>query len=152
MELKLEVVVVPVTDVDRAKEFYGVGLGCREDIDVSADGGYRAVQMTPPGSPCSIIFGNGVTTSPPGSLDKVVLVVENIEKARLELVGRGVDVSEIFHNAGGSLGAGFVAGSAGHAPGPDPEGRSYGSYASFSDPDGNGWLLQQVTERLPGRI
>lgn len=152
MDLKLEVVVVPVADVEVAKQFYGTGLGFREDIDVSGDGGYRCVQMTPPGSPCSIIFGSGVTTAPPGSLDRLLLAVDNIEKARGELVDRGVDVGEIFHDAAGGLGAGFVAGTAGRAAGPDPQGRSYGSYASFTDPDGNGWMLQEITERLPGRV
>jgi catechol 2,3-dioxygenase-like lactoylglutathione lyase family enzyme len=152
VDLKLEVVIVPVTDVDKAKQFYGTGLGCREDIDVSGDGGYRCVQMTPPGSPCSIIFGSGVTSAPPGSLDKIVLVVDDIQKARGELVDRGVAVGSIFHDAAGGLGAGFVDGTAGRATGTDPEGRSYGSYASFADPDGNGWMLQEITERLPGRV
>ena len=152
MDLKLEVVVVPVTDVDKAKHFYGTGLACREDIDVSGDGGYRCVQMTPPGSPCSIIFGAGVTSATPGALDRLVLAVENIEKARAQLAERGVDVSEIFHDADGSLGGGFRAGTEGRATGPDPQRRSYASYASFSDPDGNSWLLQEITERLPGRV
>lgn len=152
MDLKLEVVVVPVTDVDKAKHFYGTGLACREDIDVSGDEGYRCVQMTPPGSPCSIIFGAGVTSATPGSLDRLVLAVENIEKARTQLAERGVDVGEIFHDAHGSLGGGFRAGTEGRATGPDPQRRSYASYASFSDPDGNGWLLQEITERLPGRV
>ena len=152
MDLKLEVVVVPVTDVDKAKQFYGTGLACRLDADVSGDDGYRLVQMTPPGSPCSIIFGAGVTAAPPGSIDSVVVVVDDIDAARDELLSRGVEVGEVFHDAGGGLGGGFHAGTAGRAPGPDPEGRSYGSYASFSDPDGNSWTLQQITERLPGRV
>ena len=152
MDMKLEVVIVPVRDVDAAKEFYGNGLGCREDIDVSGDGGYRGVQMTPPGSPCSIIFGAGVTSAAPGSLDRLVLAVDDIEKARAELADRGVDVSEIFHGADGGLGGGFLAGTEGRAAGLDPQRRSYASYASFSDPDGNVWLLQEITERLPGRV
>ena len=152
MDLKLEVVVVPVTDVDKAKHFYGVGLGCREDIDASGADGYRCVQMTPPGSPCSIIFGHGVTTATPGSLDRIVLVVDNIDKARSELADRGIVVNEAFHDAGGGLAGGFIADGSKHAPGPDPDGRSYGSYASFSDPDGNVWMLQEITERLPGRV
>ena len=118
MDLKLEVVIVPVTEVNRAKQFYGTALAFREDIDVSGDGGYRAVQMTPTGSPCSIIFGSGVTSAAPGSLDRLLLAVDDIEKARAELVDRGVDVSEIFHDAAGGPGAGFVAGRAGRCPGP----------------------------------
>jgi catechol 2,3-dioxygenase-like lactoylglutathione lyase family enzyme len=152
MDLKLEVVIVPVGDVDTAKHFYGTGMGCREDIDISGGDGFRCVQMTPPGSQCSIIFGTGVTSAPPGSLDRLVLAVDDIEKARIELTERGVDVGEIFHDAGGGLGGGFLAGTAGRAEGPDPERRSYASYASFSDPDGNRWLLQEITERLPGRV
>jgi catechol 2,3-dioxygenase-like lactoylglutathione lyase family enzyme len=144
MELKLEVVIIPVSDVDKAKEFYGTGLACREDADLGG-GGYRVVQMTPPGSPCSIIFGQGVTSAAPGSIDKLVLVVDDIEKARAELTDRGVDVSEVFH------GGGFRPGTEGRVAGPDPDGRSYATFASFSDPDGNGWLLQEITERLPGR-
>ena len=152
MDLKLEVVVVPVTDVDKAKQFYGTGLGCREDIDASGDDDYRCVQMTPPGSACSIIFGRGVTTATPGSLDRLILVVDNIDKARSELADRGIVVSGAFHDAGGGLGGGFIADDKRRAPGQDPEGRSYGSYASFSDPDGNAWILQEITERLPGRV
>jgi catechol 2,3-dioxygenase-like lactoylglutathione lyase family enzyme len=151
MDLKLEVVIVPVADVDRAKQFYATVLACREDAD-NGGGGFRVVQMTPPGSPCSLIFGEGVTTTRPGSLDRLVLVVDDIDKARTELIDRGADVSEIFHDAGGSLGGGFHAGSDGRAAGPDPERRSYASYATFSDPDGNGWMLQEITERLPGRV
>ena len=152
MDLKLEVVIVPVTDVDKAKHFYGTGLGCREDIDVSGDGGFRGVQMTPPGSQCSIIFGAGVTSAVPGSLDRLVLAVDDIEKARAELAERGVEVSEIFHDADGGLGGGLRAGTEGRVTGPDPQRRSYATYASFSDPDGNAWLLQEITERLPGRV
>jgi len=152
MDLKLEVVVVPVTDVDKAKQFYGAGLGCREDVDASGPDGYRCVQMTPPGSACSIIFGNGVTRATPGSLDRLVLVVDDIDKARSELADRGIAVSETFHGAGGGLAGGFIAEGEGRAPGPDPESRSYGSYASLSDPDGNVWMLQEITARLPGRV
>ncbi len=152
MDLKLEVVIVPVSDVDKAKHFYGTRLACREDADVVGDDGYRLVQMTPPGSACSIIFGSGVTSAAPGSLDGLVVVVDDIDKARVELVDRGVDVGDTFHDAGGGLGGGFRAGAAGRATGPDPQARSYASYASFTDPDGNSWLLQEVTERLPGRI
>jgi catechol 2,3-dioxygenase-like lactoylglutathione lyase family enzyme len=148
MELKLEVVVLPVTDVDKAKAFYGTGLDCRLDADFSGDDGFRVVQMTPPGSPCSIIFGADVTSAPPGSLDSLILVVDDIEKARAELVDRGVDVSEIFHDAGGAF---HHRGTVARVPGPDPQRRTYASFASFSDPDGNGWMLQEITARLPGR-
>jgi catechol 2,3-dioxygenase-like lactoylglutathione lyase family enzyme len=150
MDLKLEVVVIPVSDVDRAKAFYE-RLGFREDIDVSGADGFRAVQLTPPGSACSIIFGKGVTSARPGSLDRLLLAVSDIEAARDELRSRGVEVS-VFHDAGGGLGGGFDARPGARAPGPDPQRRSYASYASFSDPDGNVWMLQEITERLPGRV
>ena len=150
MDLKLEVVVIPVSDVDRAKEFYK-RLGFREDIDIVAGPSYRAVQLTPPGSACSIIFGKGVTAAQPGSIDRLLLAVSDITAARDELVSHGVEVS-VFHDAGGGLGGGFVAGKEGRAAGPDPQRRSYASYASFSDPDGNAWLLQEIKERLPGRV
>ena len=146
--MKLEVVVVPVTDVDKAKHFYGTGLACRLDADYSAADGFRVVQMTPPGSSCSIIFGDGITSARPGSLESLVLVVDDIEKARAELADRGVDVSEIFHDAGGVF---YHSGTVARVPGPDPQRRTYASFASFSDPDGNGWVLQEITERLPGR-
>jgi catechol 2,3-dioxygenase-like lactoylglutathione lyase family enzyme len=149
--MRLEVVVVPVADVDRAKSFYQ-GLGWRLDAEASAGDDYRLMQLTPPGSHASIIFGKGVTTAEPGSIDSVVLAVDDIDAARDELIARGVEVSEVFHDAGGGLGGGFQAGTEGRAPGRDPQGRSYASYASFSDPDGNGWLLQEITERLPGRV
>jgi catechol 2,3-dioxygenase-like lactoylglutathione lyase family enzyme len=152
MDLKLEVVVVPVTDVDTAKHFYAAGLACREDADFSSGDDYRLVQMTPPGSPCAIIFGKGITTTQPGSLDRIVLVVDDIDKARAELSERGVEVGEVFHDAGGGLAGGFYAGTEGRALGPDPQRRSYATYASFRDPDGNGWVLQEITERLPGRV
>jgi catechol 2,3-dioxygenase-like lactoylglutathione lyase family enzyme len=139
---------VPVTDVDTAKHFYGTGLACRLDADVTGDGGFRCVQMTPPGSQCSIIFGDGITAATPGSLDSLVLVVDDIEKARAELVDRGVDVSEVFHDAGGVF---HHSGTVARVPGPDPQRRTYASFASFSDPDGNAWVLQEITGRLPGR-
>jgi len=140
-DLKLEVVVLPVSDVDRAKRFYE-GLGWRVDADFKAGDNWRVVQMTPPGSPCSIHFGKGITTATPGSVRNLYLVVSDIEAARKELAGRGADVSEVFHFAG-------FGGP--RKPGPDPEGRSYSSLAAFSDPDGNSWLLQEIKTRLPGR-
>jgi catechol 2,3-dioxygenase-like lactoylglutathione lyase family enzyme len=150
VDMKLEVVVVPVSDVDRAKDFYK-RLGFREDIDFAGSDGYRVVQLTPPGSPCSIIFGKAVTSAQPGSIDRLVLAVHDIDAARDELLSHGVEV-RVFHDAGGGLGGGFYARTEARAPGPDPQRRSYASYASFSDPDGNGWLLQEIKERLPGRV
>lgn len=150
MDLKLEVVVIPVSDVDRAKAFY-TRLGFREDVDFSGPNGYRGVQLTPPGSACSIIFGTGVTAAQPGSVDRLLLAVSDIIAARDQLAALGVEVS-VFHDAAGGLGGGFYAGTDGRAPGPDPQRRSYASYASFKDPDGNAWLLQEITERLPGRV
>ncbi|MET8022771.1 VOC family protein [Streptomyces avermitilis] len=147
MDMKLEIAVVPVADVDRAKDFYQA-LGWRLDADVADGEDFRVVQFTPPGSPCSIIFGTGVTSAAPGSTQGLHLIVSDIEAARTELADRGVEVSEVFHDAGGVF---HRAGTEGRVPGPDPERRSYASYLSFSDPDGNGWLLQEVTERLPGR-
>jgi catechol 2,3-dioxygenase-like lactoylglutathione lyase family enzyme len=141
VDLKLEVVVIPVSDVDRSKRFYE-SLGWRLDADFANGENWRGVQLTPPGSPCSIHFGKGITTAAPGSVQNLYLVVSDIEAARGELIGRGVDVSEAFHYAG--FGGPRV-------PGHHPEGRSYGTYASFGDPDGNGWLLQEVKMRLPGR-
>jgi catechol 2,3-dioxygenase-like lactoylglutathione lyase family enzyme len=150
MDLKLEVIVVPVSDVDRAKAFYEK-LGFRLDIDFVPNEDYRVIQFTPPGSAASIIFGKGVTSAQPGSIDHLVLAVDDIDAARREILSHGVEVSEVFHDAGGGLSGGFHAGTDGRAPGPDPEGRSYASYASFKDADGNGWLLQEIKERLPGR-
>jgi catechol 2,3-dioxygenase-like lactoylglutathione lyase family enzyme len=150
MDMKLEVVVIPVSDVDRAKDFYK-RLGFREDIDFAGSEGYRVVQLTPPGSACSIIFGKGVTSARPGSIDRLVLAVRDIAAARDELLSHGVAV-RVFHDAGGGLGGGFIAGTEARASGPDPQRRSYASYASFGDPDGNVWLLQEITERLPGRV
>ena len=147
--MRLEVVIVPVADVERAKRFYG-SLGWRLDAEAGA-GDFHLVQMTPTGSTASIIFGKGVTSDQPGSIDSLLLAVDDIEVARDELIARGVEVGEVFHDAAGGLGAGFQPSEA-HAPGRDPDGRSYASYASFRDPDGNGWLLQEITQRLPGRV
>jgi catechol 2,3-dioxygenase-like lactoylglutathione lyase family enzyme len=147
VDMKLEVVVVPVSDVDRAKAFYQ-SLGWRLDADFPGDGGFRVVQLTPPGSPCSIIFGSGLTGAVPGSTEGLQLVVTDIEAARAELVALGVEVSEVFHDTGGVF---HHAGTTDRAPGLAPERASYGSFASFSDPDGNDWFLQEVTTRLPGR-
>ena len=146
VDTKLEVVVIPVSDVDRAKRFYE-SLGWRLDADFAAGKDWRGVQLTPPGSPCSVIFGKGVTTAAPGSVQGLVLIVDDIATARAELVGHGVDVSEVFHFERDI----HVTGTSGRAPGPDPEGRSYRSWASFSDPDGNSWMLQEIKTRLPGR-
>ena len=151
VSFRLEVVIIPVADFDRAKNFY-VGLGWRVDAEVSADNGYRLMQLTPPGSKASIIFGTQVTAAQPGSCDGLLLVVDDVAAAREELRSRGVEVSEVFHDASGSLGGGFHIGDEGRAPGPDPERRSYASYASFNDSEGNRWLLQEITERLPGRV
>ena len=145
-DTKLEVVVIPVSDVDRAKSFYG-SLGWRLDADFTNGEDWRALQLTPPGSPCSIIFGKGVTTAVPGSAQGLFLVVDDIEAARAELLGNGADVSEVFHFEGVLR----VSGTQGRVAGPDPERQSYRSWASFRDPDGNGWLLQEVKTRLPGR-
>jgi catechol 2,3-dioxygenase-like lactoylglutathione lyase family enzyme len=149
--LRLEVVIIPVSDVDRAKSFY-LGLGWRLDADIGG-GDYRLVQITPPASDASIIFGRGVTAGEPGSIDGLLLAVDDIDAARDELIARGAHISEVFHDADGGVGGGFHPGTAeGRASGPDPEGRSYGSYASFGDPDGNKWVLQEITQRLPGRL
>ena len=153
VDMKLEVVVIPVSDVDRAKEFYG-SLGWRLDADFAAGDDFRVIQFTPPGSGCSVIFGKNVTAAAPGSAQGLYLIVSDIEAARAELVGRGVEISEVFHDAGGVY-AGtdepYLFGRL-RVSGPDPEHRSYRSFASFSDPDGNGWLFQEVTVRLPGRV
>jgi catechol 2,3-dioxygenase-like lactoylglutathione lyase family enzyme len=147
MEMKLEVLVVPVSDIDRAKRFYEQ-MGFRLDIDYVADENFRVAQFTPPGSEASIIIGKGITSAEPGSLQNLHLVVFDIEDARADLVGRGIDVSEVFHDASGIF---HHAGTEGRVAGPHPEPRDYGSFASFSDPDGNGWLLQEVKKRAPGR-
>jgi catechol 2,3-dioxygenase-like lactoylglutathione lyase family enzyme len=146
IETKLEVVTIPVADVDRAKRFYE-GLGWRLDADFAHGDDWRLVQMTAPGSPCSVMFGKGFTSAPPGSVQGTLLVVDDLEAARTQLIGRGIDVSEAFHFQGDLL----TARNMGRTPGRDPQGRSYFSFASFSDPDGNGWLLQEVTTRFPGR-
>ena len=152
MDFKLEVIVIPVSDVERAKDFYK-SMDWRLDADVSADN-FRLVQMTPPGSPCSVHFGQGVATSAPGSAQALHLAVRDIDAAREELVGRGVAVSEVFHAVGGAhtgMDEPYLLGRL-RVTGPDPEHRSYRSFASFSDPDGNGWLFQEITGRLPGRV
>jgi catechol 2,3-dioxygenase-like lactoylglutathione lyase family enzyme len=153
VDLKLEIVVIPVSDVDRAKKFYE-SLGWRLDGDFPGRDDFRAIQFTPPGSGCSIIFGKNVTAAAPGSARGLYLIVSDIEAARKELLGRGVKVSEVFHDAG-DVHAGpdepYLFGRV-RVSGPDPARRSYFSFASFSDLDGNGWLLQEVTTRLPGRI
>jgi catechol 2,3-dioxygenase-like lactoylglutathione lyase family enzyme len=145
-DLKLEVVVIPVSDVDRAKRFYE-SLGWRLDADFASGDDWRLVQMTPAGSACSVMFGKGFTPAAPGSVQGTFLVVDDLEAARAQLNGRGIEVSEAFHFENNLL----TTGAKGRTPGPDPEGRSYLSFASFSDPDGNGWLLQEVSTRLPGR-
>jgi predicted enzyme related to lactoylglutathione lyase len=149
--MRLEVVVVPVADVDRAKSFYYERLAWRLDAEVDA-GDFRLLQLTPPGSTASVMIGQGVSTAEPGSIDRLLLAVEDIDAAREELIAHGVDVGEVFHHAGGSLGGGWFLDPAARAAGPDPEGRSYATYALFSDPDGNRWMLQEITERLPGRV
>ena len=146
VDLKVEVLVVPVADVDRAKRFYE-GLGWRLDGDFAYGDEWRLVQLTPPGSPCSIMIGKGFTAAAPGSVQGTFLVVDDLDGARAQLIERGVDVSEVFHFQGDLLNAR----SHGHTAGRDPKGRSYFSFASFNDPDGNGWLLQEVTTRFPGR-
>ena len=138
VNMKLEVVTLPVSDVNRAKAFYQ-RLGWRMDADIAVGDAFRVVQVTPTQSACSIAFGKGVTTGEPGSVQRLILAVWDIDAAREDLIRRGIEVSGVFHLAGGAV------------PGPDPEGRSYQTYASFSDPDGNGWLLQEIKTRLPGR-
>ncbi|HEY9619781.1 MAG TPA: VOC family protein [Crinalium sp.] len=145
--MKLEVVVLPVADVDRAKDFYKT-LGWRLDADFVTGEDFRVIQLTPPGSECSIIFGKGVTAAAPGSVQGLHLIVYDIEAAHAELVDRGVKVSEVFHDAGGIF---HRAGTEGRVTGPDPKRGDYASFASFSDPDGNGWVLQEVKTRAPGR-
>ncbi len=152
-DMKLEVVVIPVSDVGRAKEFYA-RLGWRLDADYDNGTGFRVIQFTPPGSGCSIIFGKNVTAAAPGSAQGLYLIVSDIEAARAELLGRHVDISEVFHDAGGVYAgpdAPYIFGRL-RVNGRDAEHRSYRSFASFSDPDGNGWLFQEITARLAGRI
>jgi len=153
VDMKLEIVVIPVSDVDRANDFYG-RLGWRLDADFAHADDWRAIQFTPPGSGCSVIFGKNVTAAAPGSALGLYLVVSDIEAARKELLGRGIQISEVFHGVSGAY-AGtdepFLFGRI-RINGPDAEHGSYRSFASFRDPDGNGWLLQEVTTRLPGRV
>ena len=152
-DMKFEIVVIPVSDVDRAKEFYG-RLGWRLDADYDNGNDFRVIQFTPPGSGCSVIFGKNVTAAAPGSAQGLYLIVSDIQAARGELLAHGVNASEVFHDAGGVY-AGpdqpYLFGRL-RVSGPDPEHRSYRSFVSFSDPDGNGWLLQEITTRLPGRV
>jgi catechol 2,3-dioxygenase-like lactoylglutathione lyase family enzyme len=146
--MRFEAITLPVADIDRAKAFY-TGLGWRLDADLANGDAFRIVQITPPLSQASINFGKGISTGAPGSVQGLLLAVEDIEAARAELLAHGAEVSEVFHGPG----AGFL-----HPPPPtrdggrDPEGRSYVTWATFSDPDGNGWMLQEITERLPGRV
>jgi catechol 2,3-dioxygenase-like lactoylglutathione lyase family enzyme len=153
VDMKLEIVVIPVSDVERAKEFYAK-LGWRLDADFDKGKDFRVIQFTPPGSACSVIFGKNVTAAAPGSAQGLYLIVSDIEAGGKELVAQGVDASEVFHDAGGVY-AGtdqpYLFGRL-RVSGPDPEHRSYRSFVSFSDPDGNGWLLQEITTRLAGRI
>ena len=153
VDMKFEMVIIPVSDIGRAKEFYS-RLGWRLDADYDNGNDFRLIQFTPPGSGCSIIFGTNVTAAAPGSAQGLYLIVSGIEAARNELVAHGVDASEVFHHAGG-VHAGtdppYLFGQS-RVSGPDPEHRSYRSFVSFNDPDGNGWLLQEVTTRVPGRI
>ena len=148
VDAKLEVLVIPVSDIDGAKEFYG-NLGWRLDADVARGEDFRLVQFTPPGSGCSIQFGRNLTSATPGCARGLYLIVADVDAARDELITRGIEVSQVFHE--GAPGARFHAGN-GRLDGPAPDRGSYGSFASFSDPDGNGWLLQEVTTRLPGRV
>jgi catechol 2,3-dioxygenase-like lactoylglutathione lyase family enzyme len=152
VDMKFEVIVIPVSDVDRAKEFYG-RLGWRLDADYDNGKDFRIIQFTPPGSGCSIIFGKNVTAAAPGSAQGLYLIVSDIQAARAEIVALGVNATEVFHDGGGVY-AGpdqpYLFGRL-RVSGPDPEHRSYRTFASFSDPDGNGWLLQEITTRLPGR-
>ena len=152
-DMKLEIVVIPVADVDRAKRFYG-NLGWRLDADFAAGDEYRVIQFTPPGSGCSVIFGRNVTAAPPGSAQGLYLIVADVEAARAELLRRGVNISEVFHGANGAYSGTdetYLFGTK-RVSGPDPGRGSYRSFASFNDPDGNGWLFQEITARLPGRV
>ncbi|WP_082919087.1 VOC family protein [Cellulosimicrobium sp. I38E] len=147
-ELRIEVVVVPVADVDAAKEFYAGTLGWRLDADFTLPDGLSVVQVTPPGSPTSVIFGREISAAAAGGTDGLVIAVRDVERARADLAERGVDVTEVFHDA---VGAFHRADGEGRVAGPDPERRSYASWAAFQDPDGNRWYLQEVRERRPGR-
>jgi catechol 2,3-dioxygenase-like lactoylglutathione lyase family enzyme len=149
VDLKLEAVVIPVSDVDRAKRFYG-SLGWRLDADFPFDNGFRVVQFTPPGSGASVQFGTNITTAAPGSARGLYLIVSDVQAARDALAARGVEISEVFHP--GAPGAQFRSDGSDRVTGPAPDRATYSSFATFSDPDGNGWLLQEITTRLPGRI
>jgi catechol 2,3-dioxygenase-like lactoylglutathione lyase family enzyme len=146
--MKLELVVIPVADVDRAKDFY-TGLGWRQDADVPVGADFRVVQLTPPGSPSAVIFGTNVTAQAPGTAQGLHLIVDDIEAARKELEQGGAEPSGVFHDSGGVFHHG---GNDARVPGPDPKRASYSSFLSFADPDGNGWVVQEVTNRLPGRL
>ena len=152
VDMKFEIVVIPVSDVDRAKDFYA-GLGWRLDADFDSGKDYRVIQFTPPGSGCSVIFGINVTAAEPGSAQGLYLIVSDIEPARAELLSRGVEVSEVFHPGDETAGPDepYLFGRL-RLGGPAPDGESYKSFASFQDPDGNGWLFQEITTRLPGRV
>ena len=152
-DMKFEIAVIPVSDVDRAKQFYGGKLGWRLDADYDSGSDFRVIQFTPPGSGCSVIFGKNVTGATPGSAQGLYLIVSDIAATRTELLGQGVEVSEVFHNEGVYAGPDepYLFGRL-RVGGPDPEHRSYRSFASFRDPDGNGWLFQEITTRLPGRV
>jgi len=152
VDMKFEIVILPVSDIDRAKAFYSK-LGWRLDAEFVNGSDFRILQFTPPGSGCSVIFGKNVTAAAPGSAQGLYLIVSDVEAARRELLDRGIEVSEVFHNEGVFAGADepYLFGRV-RVSGPDPERRSYRSFASFKDPDGNGWLLQELTTRLPGRI
>ena len=152
IDMKFEIVVLPVSDVDRAKEFYAK-LGWRLDADYAHENDFRVLQFTPPGSGCSVIFGKNVTPAAPGSAQGLYLIVSDLEAVRADLLRRGIEVSEVFHSEGVYTGADepYLFGRA-RVSGPDAEHRSYRSFASFKDPDGNGWLFQELTTRLPGRI
>jgi catechol 2,3-dioxygenase-like lactoylglutathione lyase family enzyme len=151
-DMKFEIVVIPVSDADRSKEFYAK-LGWRLDADYDDGKGFRVIQFTPPGSGCSVIFGKNVTAAAPGSAQGLYLIVSDLQAARKALLDRGVQIGEVFHNEGVYAGSDetYLFGSV-RVNGPDPEHRSYRSFASFKDPDGNGWLFQEITARLPGRI
>lgn len=148
MGMKLEVIVIPVSEVERSKRFYAQ-LGWRLDADVDGSDGFRVIQFTPPGSDASVIFGRHVTSAVPGSVEGLHLVVTDIQASRSALIARGIDVGEVFHDAGGVF---HRSGIDGRVSGPDPRRSSYGSFATFDDPDGNRWVLQEVTVRLPGRV
>jgi catechol 2,3-dioxygenase-like lactoylglutathione lyase family enzyme len=154
VDFKLEIVVIPVSDIDRAKQFYGDKLGWRLDADYDNGSDFRVIQFTPPGSGCSVIFGRNVTGATPGSAQGLYLIVSDIAAARSELLARGVEIGEVFHPAGDKYSGPdehFLFGSL-RVNGPDPQRSSYRSFASFHDPDGNGWLLQEITQRLAGRV